>query len=81
MPKDTPISEVGVYLMNCMDIILQCMCVHVQLAHPGVPYFMVEFDEGGSLFTRIKGRFPLQFGRYGICIRVWCMCTLYIDVK
>ena len=36
----------------------------VQLAHPGVPYFMVEFDEGGSLFTRIKGRFPLQFGRY-----------------
>lgn len=38
----------------------------VQLAHPGVPYFIVEFDEGGSLFTRIKGRFPLQFGRYSV---------------
>ena len=40
----------------------------VQLANPGVPYFMVEFDGGGSLFTRIKGKFPLQFGRYSLYI-------------
>lgn len=35
-----------------------------QLAHIGEPYFRVEFDEGASLFAKIKGRFPLQFGRY-----------------
>ena len=38
-------------------------CFVSQLAQVGEPYFIVEFDEGGSLFMRIKGRFPLQFGR------------------
>ena len=51
--RDTPITEVGIvsFLRS-----LSLLCI--QLAHPRVPYFMVEFDEGGSLFTRIKGRFP-----------------------
>ena len=26
---------------------------------------MAEFDDGPSLFVKIKGRFSLQFGRYG----------------
>ena len=59
VPRDTPITEVGTVFFTVYRSLLLC----VQLAHPGVPYFMVEFDEGGSLFTRIKGRFPLQFGR------------------
>ena len=54
------------------------MCV--QLAHPGVPYFIVEFDEGGSLFTRIKGRFPLQFGRYS-CAIIYMLLSVYTVAK
>ncbi|XP_058666639.1 CWF19-like protein 1 isoform X1 [Ammospiza nelsoni] len=34
-----------------------------QVAQPGVPYFYVELDTGEKLFHRIRGRFPLQFGR------------------
>ena len=59
VPRDTHITEVGTVSFFFTSLSLLC----VQLASPGVPYFMVEFDEGGSLFTRIKGRFPLQFGR------------------
>ncbi|KAJ7426904.1 hypothetical protein WISP_11284 [Willisornis vidua] len=28
-----------------------------------MPYFYVELDTGEKLFHRIRGRFPLQFGR------------------
>ncbi|NXJ25154.1 C19L1 protein, partial [Dicrurus megarhynchus] len=35
----------------------------VQVAQPGTPYFYVELDTGEKLFHRIRGRFPLQFGR------------------
>ncbi|NWW74357.1 C19L1 protein, partial [Climacteris rufus] len=35
-----------------------------QVAQPGVPYFYVELDTGEKLFHRIRGRFPLQFGRW-----------------
>ncbi|NXN91198.1 C19L1 protein, partial [Rhinopomastus cyanomelas] len=34
-----------------------------QVAQPGTPYFYVELDTGEKLFHRIRGRFPLQFGR------------------
>ncbi|NXG17895.1 C19L1 protein, partial [Grallaria varia] len=34
-----------------------------QVAQPGSPYFYVELDTGEKLFHRIRGRFPLQFGR------------------
>ncbi|NWH77195.1 C19L1 protein, partial [Piaya cayana] len=34
-----------------------------QVARPGTPYFYVELDTGEKLFHRIRGRFPLQFGR------------------
>ncbi|XP_051655644.1 CWF19-like protein 1 [Manacus candei] len=34
-----------------------------QVAQPGMPYFYVELDTGEKLFHRIRGRFPLQFGR------------------
>ena len=30
----------------------------------GAPYFIVEFSDGPSLLARIKGFFPIQFGRY-----------------
>ena len=61
VPRDTSITEVStISFLYCLGS-LRLLCI--QLTHPGVPYFMVEFDEGGSLFTRIKGRFPLQFGR------------------
>ena len=35
----------------------------VQMAKPGAPYFYAEFTSGPSLFTNIRGFFPLQFGR------------------
>ncbi|NXL67458.1 C19L1 protein, partial [Chordeiles acutipennis] len=35
-----------------------------QLAPPGTPYFYVELDTGEKLFHRIRGRFPLHFGRW-----------------
>ncbi|XP_056208137.1 CWF19-like protein 1 [Falco biarmicus] len=34
-----------------------------QVAQPGTPYFYVELDTGEKLFHRIRGRFPLHFGR------------------
>ncbi|XP_074965641.1 CWF19-like protein 1 isoform X2 [Phalacrocorax aristotelis] len=34
-----------------------------QVAQPGMPYFYVELDSGEKLFHRIRGRFPLHFGR------------------
>ncbi|XP_061857810.1 CWF19-like protein 1 isoform X1 [Colius striatus] len=34
-----------------------------QVVQPGTPYFYVELDTGEKLFHRIRGRFPLQFGR------------------
>ncbi|XP_072197050.1 CWF19-like protein 1 isoform X3 [Excalfactoria chinensis] len=34
-----------------------------QVVHPGTPYFYVELDTGEKLFHRIRGSFPLQFGR------------------
>ncbi|KAL5479933.1 hypothetical protein EMCRGX_G023536 [Ephydatia muelleri] len=34
-----------------------------QVAQVGAPYFVAEFDDGPSLFVKIKGRFSLQFGR------------------
>lgn len=35
-----------------------------QVAQPGAPYFYVELDTGEKLFHRIRGRFPLHFGRW-----------------
>ncbi|NXD78378.1 C19L1 protein, partial [Halcyon senegalensis] len=35
----------------------------MQVAQPGTPYFYVELDTGEKLFHRIRGRFPLHFGR------------------
>ena len=35
-----------------------------QAVQVGAPYFVAEFDDGPSLFIKIKGRFSLQFGRY-----------------
>ncbi|NXS63908.1 C19L1 protein, partial [Brachypteracias leptosomus] len=35
-----------------------------QVAQPGTPYFYVELDTGEKLFHRIRGRFPLHFGRW-----------------
>uniref|UniRef100_A0A669QNU1 CWF19-like protein 1 n=1 Tax=Phasianus colchicus TaxID=9054 RepID=A0A669QNU1_PHACC len=34
-----------------------------QVVQPGTPYFYVELDTGEKLFHRIRGSFPLQFGR------------------
>ncbi|XP_065605270.1 CWF19-like protein 1 isoform X1 [Cyrtonyx montezumae] len=34
-----------------------------QVVRPGTPYFYVELDTGEKLFHRIRGSFPLQFGR------------------
>ncbi|XP_068024594.1 CWF19-like protein 1 isoform X1 [Melanerpes formicivorus] len=34
-----------------------------QVVQPGTPYFYVELDTGEKLFHRIRGRFPLHFGR------------------
>ena len=34
-----------------------------QMVPVGAPYFVAHFDEGPQLFVRIRGRFPLQFGR------------------
>lgn len=39
------------------------MIPNAQVAQPGTPYFYVELDTGEKLFHRIRGRFPLQFGR------------------
>ncbi len=55
-----------------MVLALQDMCCYIpphvhththQHVKPGAPYFTVEFDEGPNLLMKIKGRFPLQFGR------------------
>ncbi|NXG51521.1 C19L1 protein, partial [Psilopogon haemacephalus] len=35
----------------------------MQVVQPGTPYFYVELDTGEKLFHRIRGRFPLHFGR------------------
>lgn len=35
-----------------------------QVVQPGTPYFYVELDTGEKLFHRIRGSFPLQFGRW-----------------
>ncbi|XP_074011308.1 CWF19-like protein 1 isoform X2 [Numenius arquata] len=37
--------------------------LQLQVAQPGTPYFYVELDTGEKLFHRIRGRFPLHFGR------------------
>ena len=42
-----------------------------QVVPVGAPYCVAHFDEGPQLFVRIKGRFPLQFGR--------CVCLSYIQ--
>lgn len=60
MDRDTPLTDVSRALFRLSSVIL---LPHLQVVPVGAPYFAAHFDEGPQLFVRIKGRFPLQFGR------------------
>ncbi|KAL3285574.1 hypothetical protein HHI36_000104 [Cryptolaemus montrouzieri] len=38
-----------------------------QVIPPNVPYFLVELPNGSILYTKIKGSFPINFGREVLC--------------
>ena len=59
--------------MSVYMFVYVCVCV-CQVVPVGAPYFAAQCDEGPQLFVRIKGRFPLQFGRCVMCIYVICQC-------
>lgn len=42
-----------------------------QVVKDGVPFFHIELPDGQRLFHKIKGYFPLQFGRF--VVMFWCV--------
>ena len=63
-----------VYVCDVCDV---CVC---QVVPVGAPYFAAQCDEGPQLFVRIKGRFPLQFGRCVMCISPYKPSTILLYV-
>lgn len=66
--KGTPLTDVSGTVFR----LTLSHCVLIKVVGVGAPYFAAQFDEGPQLFVRIKGRFPLQFGRCASCA---CSCA------
>ncbi|GAB6026563.1 hypothetical protein CHUAL_012979 [Chamberlinius hualienensis] len=64
--KEPILKQTFMDIADCQSLTLNEIPAYTdlkQIVQPAVPYFYVELPKGEKLFHRIKGSFPLQFGR------------------